>query len=302
MKWNKRGLIFSPSGQYAWMITHAAAPVPLHLQDDLYRVYFASRDAQNRSHVGYVELDLRAPNEVRRLASKPALALGPLGHFDADGVYAASLVEHDQKLWMYYIGWNAGARQPIFYASVGLAMSEDGGRSFQRASAAPILARSEFDPCLVGAPCVIVDDGVWRMWYVSGFKWEETGGELHSYYHTKYAESKDGINWQRNGLVCIDLKLGERNIARPCVLKENGRYKMWYSHDSGQGYRIGYAESSDGYVWARRDDEAGIDVSPSGWDSEAIAYPWVFNHQGRKYMLYNGNRFGYDGIGLAVEA
>jgi hypothetical protein len=302
MRWVKKGLIFSPAGRYPWMRTHAALPVALRLGGDVYRVYFASRDEQNRSHVGYAELDSRSPERMLRLSSGPVLAPGPLGCFDADGVYPASIVQDEQKLYMYYIGWNAGKREPIFYASIGLAVSEDAGRSFQKASIAPIMARSEYDPCLVTSPCVLLDNGVWRMWYVSGLRWEETGGELHSYYHIKYAESKDGVNWQRNGRVCIDLRPGERNIARPCVLKENGRYKMWYSHDSGQGYRIGYAESADGYVWTRMDDEAGIDVSATGWDSEALAYPWVFDHNGRKHMLYCGNGFGRDGFGLAVEA
>ena len=48
-------------------------------------------------------------------------------------------------------------------------------------------------------------------------------------------------------------------------------------------------------------NEVGIDVSSSGWDSEMIEYAYVFNHKGRKYMLYNGNNYGYDGIGLAVS-
>jgi hypothetical protein len=31
------------------------------------------------------------------------------------------------------------------------------------------------------------------------------------------------------------------------------------------------------------------------------AYPCVFKFKGKKYMLYNGNNFGVEGIGLAVE-
>ena len=46
----------------------------------------------------------------------------------------------------------------------------------------------------------------------------------------------------------------------------------------------------------------GIDVSPSGWDSDMIEYPVVFDVAGRHYMLYNGNGFGRTGMGLAVLA
>ena len=74
---------------------------------------------------------------------------------------------------------------------------------------------------------------------------------------------------------------------------------MWYSY-RGEYYKIGYAESKDGINWTRKDDEAGIDISKEGWDSEMICYPFVFNHGDQKYMLYNGNGYGRSGVGLAM--
>ena len=283
------------------MLTHASAPVAVRIGEYVYRVYFSARDDRNRSHVGYVELDIRRPAEVLSVSTQPVLAPGPLGLFDDHGVYASSIVKRGEKLLMYYIGWNPGVRGALFYSSIGLAVSHDGGNTFQKHSVAPIMARSEYDPCLVTAPFVMVDDGRWRMWYVSGFKWEEDESGLHSFYHVKYAESADGISWERGGRVAIDLRPGERNIGRPCVVKESGRYRMWYSYSGDAGYRIGYAESADGYNWTRLDKQAGIEVSESGWDSQALAYPWVMRHEGRGYMFYNGAGFGRDGFGLAVS-
>jgi hypothetical protein len=68
----------------------------------------------------------------------------------------------------------------------------------------------------------------------------------------------------------------------------------------GDAYRIGYAESPDGYTWTRMDDRAGIEASVDGWDSEMIEYPHVFEHDARLYMLYDGSRYGRTGFGLAV--
>ena len=48
------------------------------------------------------------------------------------------------------------------------------------------------------------------------------------------------------------------------------------------------------------DDLVGIDRAEDGWDSVMIEYPFVYEHRGRKYMLYNGNGFGETGIGYAV--
>jgi hypothetical protein len=140
------------------------------------------------------------------------------------------------------------------------------------------------------------------MWYVSCTGWNIVDGQIRHHYHIKYAESSDGIHWQRDGRVCIDFKSDdEYAISRPCVVHDPDMYRMWYSY-RGASYRIGYAESPDGLVWQRKDEEAGIDVSSEGWDSEMIAYPYVFDHKGRRYMLYNGNGYGKTGIGLAVIA
>ena len=73
-----------------------------------------------------------------------------------------------------------------------------------------------------------------------------------------------------------------------------------YRSDKAQSYRIGYAESEDGIRWERLDDLVGIDRSEDGWDSVMMEYPFVYEHRGRKYMLYNGNGFGETGIGYAV--
>jgi len=298
--WEKLGLVFVPDGKLPWMRTHASLPVPLHLEGDTFRVFFASRDEHNRSSICSLVLELQPTPRVVSVDQQPALSPGPLGCFDDHGVYPASLAKAGDRWHLYYIGWNPGARGPLFYSSIGLATSDVRGDRFERASPAPIMARSRWDPCLVTSPCVRFDDDRWRMWYVSGFRWTEDAEGMHSYYHIKYAESPDGIDWRRDGRVCIDLMGEERNIARPCVVNDAGQYRMWYSYDAGRGYRIGYAESEDGLRWTRLDDRAGIAPSAAGWDADAQAYPWVFSHAGVRYLLYNGNGFGRTGFGLAV--
>ncbi|HEV7565358.1 MAG TPA: hypothetical protein VGO31_05305 [Microbacteriaceae bacterium] len=299
VKWERQGLLFAPPDR-PWSVTHASLPVAL-ARTDGYRVYFASRDAANRSHVGWFDCSLQ-DQRVIRVSNEPVLAPGPLGTFDDHGVYPASIVEHGGRLFLYTIGWNPGAREPLFYSSIGLAISDDGGTTFERVSPAPIMARSEHDPCLVTSPFVLIDNDMWRMWYVSGFRWTEESDGLHSHYHIKYAESDDGVNWRRDGLVAIAHHDGETNIARPSVVKDGNRYRMWYSRGTSEGYRIGYAESDDGYTWERADYAAGINVPAEGFDAHAQAYPWVMRDFDRWLMLYNGDSFGRAGIGLATSS
>jgi hypothetical protein len=54
-------------------------------------------------------------------------------------------------------------------------------------------------------------------------------------------------------------------------------------------------------AWQRNDSLAGLDVSGSGFDHEMVEYAAVVVHDGQHFMFYNGNNYGYEGIGLAIE-
>jgi hypothetical protein len=294
--WKKQGVIVPGPPPATWAASHAALPVVRSVGEEV-ELYFSSRDANGRAHVGRARFPAGLGGEAAFDAG-PLLAPGPLGSFDDAGTTTSCLVERDGALHLYYSGWTRGVSVP-FYFFVGCARSIEGGATFQRVSSAPVLERNDVDPYLTASPWILVEDGVWRMWYVSGTGWELTEDAPRHSYHIKYAESDDGIEWRREGRVCIDFAGDEYAIARPCVVKDGTLYRMWYS-SRGDSYRIGYAESADGLDWTRQDGDAGIDVSPDGWDSEMIEYPCVFEYEGSWHMLYNGNGYGATGIGLAV--
>ena len=83
------------------------------------------------------------------------------------------------------------------------------------------------------------------MWYVSCEGWRHA--DLPTY-NIKIATSIDGIVWNQDGHVCLDFQKNEVALARPCVLFEDNIFKMWISYKTiDQTYRIGYAESIDGF-------------------------------------------------------
>ncbi len=287
------------------MQTHATVPLADRIEGSRYRIYFATRNRQNMSQIGFVETDFRDPQRILSVSEKPALDLGPLGTFDDSGVFPSWIVTVKGEKYLYYVGWMQGKRVR-YYAALGLAVSSDGGRTFRRTSAAPLLRRNDVDPYFTTQCCVHRTDDRWRMWYTSALGWEAVGDtetwppETVPRYHIRYAESDDGVRWRREGLLSIDFETEEENaITRPCVVKDQRTYKMWYCY-RGKAYRIGYAESRDGILWTRKDSEAGIDVSGAGWDSEMIEYPYVFRDGHTYHMLYNGNEYGRTGIGYAT--
>lgn len=296
MRWERRGLVFEPK-DIGWMKSHAALPIA-HPVGDRTRVYFSGRDEKSRARIGYFEVDMREPGRILRVSERPVLDLGELGTFDDSGVTSSCLVPHDGKLYLYYSGWSLGVTVP-FYFYVGLAVSEDGGETFERVSKAPVLERNAVDPYLTASPSVLIEDGVWRMWYVSCCRWELVAGQPRHDYHIRYAESRNGIEWERRGHVAVDFKdASEYAMARPCVIKEDGRYKMWFCA-RGDVYRLAYAESPDGLSWTRMDETIALHPGPAAWEAEMQAYPEVFDAAGSRWILYNGNGYGRSGIGLA---
>lgn len=300
IRWAKRGLLIGPPFLHDWAQSHAMLPCVEPVGGNRFRLYYGSRDADNRSHVARAHLVAEGQTlSVEHVESEPVLGPGELGAFDQDGVTPACLVIDGDRRWLYYGGWCRAETVP-FLTYVGLAVSDDGGQTFQRVSRAPILERTDLDPFLTGSPAVLREGQQWRMWYSSGTRWIREDGEAKHYYHIRYAESADGVAWDRRGDVCIDFEEpDEYAIAKPCVRRVDGGYAMWYCY-RGDVYRLGYAESHDGVKWQRSDQNAGLNPSDSGWDSEMIAYPWVFQHAGVLFMLYNGNGYGRSGIGYAV--
>lgn len=301
MIWKKLGMIYCADGQLDWAFSHAFIPTSIVLGDGRIRVYAAFLDSSRVGRVGYVDLDASNPLRILKVSRRPVLNVGEPGTFDDSGVTPISILQYEGKLYLYYIGWQLGVKARYFLFT-GLAVSRDGGESFERYSRVPILDRSEEEPFIRSAAHVHCDSGSWRMWYVAGNRWIHVHGKQVPRYNIRTLESADGISWGKKGTVCLDLANDDEfGFGRPFVIQEDRLYRMWYSIRSiSKSYRLGYAESQDGKSWLRKDEEVGIDVSESGWDSQMICFACIQKTPYATYMFYNGNNYGESGFGVAI--
>jgi hypothetical protein len=304
--WFKKGLIFNVDGTFSWNKSHAQLPI-VDLLEDRMRVYYATRNLLGKSNISYIELKKDNPKNIIYNHTSTLLELGKIGTFDDSGIMPSSIVNIGAKKYLYYIGWTTRGTVP-YQNAVGLAISEDGGKSFNKFSEGPIITINHKEPYFSGTSFVMFEDDIFRMWYLSCIKWEKIDGKYEPIYNIKYAESIDGVEWQQIGKVAIELNEDEGGVVSAAVIKENGKYKMWfgkrkksdYRLNKDNSYRIGYAESLNGIDWVRIDEKAGIDISERGWDSEMISYPYVIKNDEELLMFYNGNGFGKSGFGLAI--
>lgn len=304
MQWKKLGIVYRPDGSLPWAKTHAMIPTPFRLNEQVIRVFVTFCDEQGIGRPGYVDVSSVDPTEVLKISSEPLLDIGVPGSFDENGILVCSVVDVGAGIWhMYYVGFELGTK--IRYRLLtGLAVSRDQGATFRRVSRTPVLERSDNELYFRGGPHCLIENGIFRLWYVAGSEWLSTDGKPMPIYDLRYVESKDGYHWPSEGKVHIKISQpDEHGFGRPYVIpKLGGGYRMFYSvrRRSLGAYRLGYAESKDGHAWQRMDNQLNLDVTPGSFDSEAIMYAAPIQIDDKLYVFYNGNNFGRDGFSLAV--
>jgi len=200
----------------------------------------------------------------RRVLREPVIARGREGSYDAFSASSASVLKVGREWWLWY----GGIAQVPYLASICLAISSD-GIAFRKYESNPVL---RFNPHLhaeafiCAKPHVLYDNGVFRMWYTArGFGAPNAPGD----YRICYAESLDGIHWERysgNPLLTPSSEGWDRTMVEYAeVLRQGDEYHMFYCGDRYQS--IGYARGLATRVEVRtRSGKSPIpDASWSGW-------------------------------------
>jgi hypothetical protein len=277
-------------------------PTPVLQSPSVIRLYVAFLDADRVGRIGFVDLDAADPRRVLQVSRRPVLDVGAPGMFDDNGVTPLSVVDRPGERRLYYVGWQLDSKVR-YHLFTGLAISVDGGETFERHSAVPVTDRSREEPVTRSSPHVRLDEGVWKMWYAAGAAHRRVGDKLVPTYAIHYLESPDGLAWGPAGRVCLECRgPDEYGLGRPFVTRAGREWEMIFSvRTVSRGYRLGYARSTDGLAWQRQDERVALDVSGTGWDSEMICFGSLLTAAGRTYLFYNGNRYGETGVGVAVS-
>ncbi len=190
------------------------------------------------------------------------------------------------KYFLYYAGLNAadGIEQ------IGVAVSDD-LRTWTRPHQKPIIplgSAGEVDVLQTSNPCVLMRDGLFRMWYQGRGR----DGRLN----ICYAESSDGLTWRaRKGAVLappLQTSGYRAGYQQPHVLfdQELRIYRMWFTSQDGARSHISYAESSDGLTWG--DVTEGVVRPEVEWEGQLLYYPFVTRSETGFELLYTARSKG----------
>jgi hypothetical protein len=302
----KKGLIFQPGldANLEW----SQGPQVIEINQFI-RVYFSTRSREASffySDVAFFDFELES-NRIIRVSSHEVIKRGERGAFDYDGIFPLNVFQdtESRRVLGFTCGWKRKVSVDIDM-SIGLVESTDGGETFQRIGAGPILAASLSEPFLIGDPFVSRINDQYLMFYIRGDKWlENTEGIYDRQYSITFATSNDLVNWERSGLQIIPRRFESEAQAMPSMLYFDDTYHLIYCYrnifdfreNPNNSYRIGHAYSKDLRSWTISNFKIPLGLDGE-WDSEMQCYPQIFEVGDKIFIIYNGNDFGRYGIGL----
>lgn len=205
-------------------------------------------------------------------------------------------VLHIGDTWhMWYTGQARG------YSFIGYATSDD-GKSFNRASTEPVLiSEYPYEGASVMNPCVLYEDGIYKMWYAAGETFEPNV--------IAYAESIDGIHWKKSKInpILAKSKLNkyEKNRIGGCQVlnvPELGYLMFYIGYKDINTACICAALSQNGKTeWRRCVKNPLITPSKFSWDADSCYKPSALYDEkmGTWRIWYNGRRKDREYIGEA---
>lgn len=298
MTWADLGVVWAPDGTRPDARSHAMVPTPVVMDEDRIRVFVTCLDDRGRGRPFWVDVAADDPTRVIESSKTPSMDIGAPGTFDDNGVVMTSiLVQSDDVLLGYYAGFELS--HTIRYRILtGLAVSRDGGQTFNRVKETPVLERSNEEMFFRCGPFVLKERNTYRMWYIAGSEWTELNGKEVPVYRLHYLESADACQWPNKGQLSLAFSdPDEHGFGRPWVIPTDSGYEMFFSirSRSAGGYRLGYAVSEDGLEWNRSDSE--MRIGNDGQDHRM--YTAVVGVGTRRYCFYNGANFGLNGFMVA---
>lgn len=214
-----------------------------------------------------------------------------------DDLNRACVLYWNGQYHMWYTGQARG------YSKIGYAISDD-GIHFSRVQKMPVMVpQYNYEGYSVMNPYVLRDEerGVFRMWYACGETYEPN--------MIAYAESVDGIHWERSLLNPIFIKgTGwEQDRIGGCEvhpLPEGGFIMFYIGYSDIDTARIGAAVSPDGVTqWKRLEANPLVEPTEDKFDASACYKPTVYRDEknNRWQLWYNGRNEGAEYIGYAIH-
>ena len=255
-QWERHGPLFDTGPPGAFDAHWCVMPHFVRMPEDRLLLYYTGNAGVGRGLSAFPGLGVAISKDGKnweKYKGNPVLACSGIdGDPDAIGVAGGSVLEvslpDGQSEWRFYYTGCPTVGDTLFLnqqKTICLAISQDGIQWSKQGAVMRRNADRDYENVAVAGPLVHQNpDGTFRMWYSAiGTRW--------GYYSICYAESRDGIHWNRGKRYGDNLQLTphgkgwERQMVEyPSVIPEGDRLRLFYCGNGYGSTGIGTALSS----------------------------------------------------------
>lgn len=264
-------------------------------EDEIYKMWFSWRKGRV---IAYTE----SKDGVRWDNVQVVLIPVTDSPWEGHEVCRPTIVKKDGLYHMWYTGMMFPTEINSARSCIGYARSKD-GLVWNREEMPVLVPDKAWENIAVSHPHVIweEDQGIYKMWY--------SGGRQHEADAIGYAESRDGIHWEKCSENPVLTPSAENywemgKVLAPYVMKKEGYYYMFYQGMDGDLIAgLGVARSKDGiHDWERYISNpvlAGVD---GNWDWLGTRKVSIVQEADGYQMWYTGGMREGQAIGIAYHA
>jgi uncharacterized repeat protein (TIGR01451 family) len=232
LTWVKEGTnpVLSPSR--SWEETGVSRSSVI-LDGSVYKMWYTGTNNAGVIQIGYAS----SPDGINwvKFQGNPVLVVGSPGSWDDEDVSGPTVIKDGNTYHMWYGGYD-GSTFRIGHAS------SSNGITWIKDPSNPVLDVGDvgdWDWLATYSPEATKIGDDYRLWY--------SGETLPIAWQTGYAESRNGGEWVRRGMIVPEGSPGNfdsQSADHPTVLMEGDKYRIWYSGWDGSVTTIGLAEGS----------------------------------------------------------
>jgi hypothetical protein len=209
LDWTKQGLCINLGMPGNFDSVHMVYPYVIK-EENIYKMWYTAYDGRSHWRIGYAD----SADGIIFKNQRMVLDVGPGGSLDTDHVHTPVIVKQGSIYTMYYAGY--GGYPPAW--RILRATSTDGLNWTKQGLVLDLGEAGEPDSNNLLPGSVIYKDGLFKMYYwAQGSNWR-----------ILYATSKNGIDWQKQG-VALELgpmrSLDFKGLVVPAVVEEAGEEK-----------------------------------------------------------------------------
>lgn len=254
--------------------------------------FFTDRDSENKSFIRCADI-VSDNGRFSLINGRDIYSRNIANAYESGGVCAVSGLVYGNELYLFCSSWYQ--EKDSFLTRPLLLVLDQESLTLKRQDTDYLINIQNKTQNNIGYYCIFKDEDKYKAIFESRFV---DNGVVS--FRFRMATSVNLQGWSLDEEFLISPRKDEDYISRPSVIKINNEYLLAYSSKVNGKYHIEMKKSSNFKNWIDLDERNFLISSESSWENDEVCYPFIFLKNEKIQMLYNGNKYGKAGAGLAA--